>query len=42
MAGVVIWLVQVAGLLLIFSKRSAPFYQPNPRARFFRVAGSRP
>jgi hypothetical protein len=41
-AGVTMWIVQAAGALLIFSKRSAPFYQPNPGARFFRVAGSRP
>lgn len=41
-AGVTMWIVQAAGALLIFTKRSAPFYRPNPRARFFRVAGSRP
>lgn len=36
------WIVQAAVLLLIFSKRSAPYYQPNPNARVFRAAGSRP
>ncbi len=41
-AGVTKWTVQAAVVLLIFSKRSAPFYQPNPRARFFPAAGSRP
>jgi hypothetical protein len=41
-AGVTQWIVEVAGMVLIFSKPSAAFFQPNPRARFFRVAGSRP
>jgi hypothetical protein len=41
-AGVIKWALQAAVLLLIFSKRSAGFYQPNPKARFFRVASSRP
>jgi hypothetical protein len=41
-AGVTKWALQAAVLLLIFSKRSAAFYQPNPKARFFRVASSRP
>jgi hypothetical protein len=40
LADVAMWLVQGAGVLLIFRKRSAPFFQPNPDARFFRVAGS--
>jgi hypothetical protein len=40
--GATMWLVQAAGVLLVFSKPSAPFFQPNPNARFFRVAGSRP
>ena len=40
LAGVAKWLLQAVVLLLIFSKRSAPFYQPNPNARFFRAAGS--
>lgn len=39
-AGAAIWIVHAAAVLLIFSKRSAPFFQPNPNARFFRVAGS--
>jgi hypothetical protein len=41
-AGATKWIVQAAVVLLIFSKSSAPFYQPNPNARFFRAAGSRP
>jgi hypothetical protein len=29
-------------MVLVFSKPAARFFQPNPNARFFRVAGSRP
>jgi len=39
-AGAVKWLLQAVLVVLIFSKPSAAFYQPNPNARFFRVAGS--
>lgn len=41
-AGTVMWIVHAAALVLVFSRPSAPFFQPNPNARFFRVAGSRP
>jgi hypothetical protein len=34
------WLLQAALVVLIFSKPAARFFQPNPNARFFRVAGS--
>jgi len=36
------WMVHGAAVLLIFSKPSASFFQPNPNARIFRVADSRP
>jgi hypothetical protein len=39
-AAAVIWIVHGAAVLLIFSKPAAPFFQPNPNARIFRVAGS--
>lgn len=41
-AGTVAWMVHAAAMLLVFSKPAARFFQPNPNARFFRVAGSRP
>jgi hypothetical protein len=41
-AGAVMWTVHAAAMLLVFSKPAARFFQPNPNARFFRVAGSRP
>jgi hypothetical protein len=40
LAGAAIWIVHAAAVLLVFSKPSARFFQPNPNARFFRVAGS--
>jgi hypothetical protein len=39
-AGAAAWIVHAVAVLLIFSKPSAAFFQPNPKARFFRVAGS--
>jgi len=41
-AAATIWIVHAAAVLLIFSKSSAPFFRPNPNARIFRVADSRP
>jgi hypothetical protein len=41
-AGTVMWTVHAAAMVLVFSKPAARFFQPNPNARFFRVAGSRP
>jgi hypothetical protein len=41
-AAAVIWVVHAAAVLLIFSKSAAPFFRPNPNARIFRVADSRP
>jgi hypothetical protein len=40
-AGAVTWIVHAAAILLVFGKPAAGFFQPNPDARFFRVAGSR-
>ena len=41
-ADAAMWIVHAAAMLLIFSRPAARFFQPNPNARFFRVAGSRP
>jgi hypothetical protein len=41
-AGVALWMVEAAVLLLIFNWRSAPFYQPKPRPRAIRAESIRP
>jgi hypothetical protein len=41
-AAAVLWIVHAAAVLLIFSKSATPFFRPNPDARIFRVADSRP
>jgi hypothetical protein len=41
-AGTMMWIVHAAAVVLIFSKPSAAFFQPNPNARIFRAADSAP